>query len=451
MAKKVASRLEALQEKLGLLKKKTDEQRKAKKRAKKTEKRKSKKKKHQKQRAANQKSRKQKRQRMREHKEKKQNVKQRKSEKHKKMKVMVREKKAALKLKRVSRKESMREKIKLPEDVKIKEILEENLEEKTKEKEIEKVIAEEAMPEEPEQEKAEWEKSEQKELAKPEKKSKLSMPFKIKINLPRRKNKKAEKGKLEKRKTLGNKAVVGKKELDEDMSKDIIKQVIVADVMSTDPITVHANDKLSYLVRLFSSRNISGAPVVSDHSIIGIITKSDIIKVIGVKDLLDIDTVGLEKLGNSKVSDVMRKKVHFVNRYTKISDAADMMNKNDINLLPVVDDKKRIIGIVSRGDIVRVVSKELLTKMVQERRHIGKKMTKIETDIDSVLELIEKEGSINMIEVSKKLNVSEEKVEEWAKILEKEGIIEIFYPAFGSPKLRKKLKKEDEMYEEEDS
>ena len=235
-----------------------------------------------------------------------------------------------------------------------------------------------------------------------------------------------------------------------DTRSEMIKQLIVADVMSTDPITIKPTDKVSYVVRLFSTKKISGAPVVVDHNIVGIVTKSDIIKVIGVKDIFELDSKGIKELEDHKISDVMRKKVHYVKRYTKISEAADIMNKNDINLLPVIDDKKRIIGIVSRGDIVRVVSKELLTKMLQERRKVGKGIVKIETDIDSLLDLIEKEGSINMFDAHERLQVSEEHVEEWAKILEKEELIEIFYPAFGSPVLRKKLKKDVIVFDEEE-
>lgn len=502
MAEKVVSRLEELQKKLGLLKKATDSKRKAKKKAKKTEKRKFKKSKHQKQKARKQETKKLKRQRLGELKLKKLRTKEEKKKKHRMRKREIRKRKMTIKETRKAKKaerpptfmapkesDTTDERFELPEDRESpepqrlpereespevdkadidlenlenletpenqennsskennekKENKEEGVEEEAKEvaeEEVEEDVIEEAAKEKPK--KAEEEPTKRRSEKKP------LLPFKIKVNLHGKKKKKRDLRTILKERATKEAKRNGKSPT--EVSHEMIKQLIVADVMSTDPINVNTDDKLSYVVRLFSSKKISGAPVISDHTITGIITKSDIIKVIGVKDLLNIDTAGLDKLEDYKVSDVMRKKVHFVTRYTKVSDAADIMNKNDINLLPVVDDKKRVIGVVSRGDIVRVVSKELLTKMVQERRQAANRMVKIETDIDSVLELVEKEGSINIFSVKEKLGVSEDRVEDWAKILEKEGLIEIYYPAFGSPVLRKKLRKEAKMFEEEEN
>jgi CBS-domain-containing membrane protein len=320
-------------------------------------------------------------------------------------------------------------------------------------KELEKLLKEKPEPMKKSKAPPESEKK-KKDPDLPEKKGVLSLPFKVKINLPGRKKKEKD---IEEVRKEGKKEVAKKKialdkiELTGKSRSEMIKQLIVADVMSTDPITVKPDDKLSFVVRLFSNKKISGAPVVVEHNIVGLISKSDIVKVIGIKDVLDIDTPAFEKLENSKVSDVMKKKVYFVRKYNKLSEAADIMNKNDINLLPVVDNKKRIIGIVSRGDIVRVVSKELLAKLVQQQRQAMKKMTKIETDIDTVLDMVEQAGSISILEISERMTIHEDRIEDWAKTMEKEGLLEIFYPAFGSPVLRKKLRKDVISFEEEES
>jgi|GEM_PF-210299 len=276
-----------------------------------------------------------------------------------------------------------------------------------------------------------------------EQKPKLGFPqFKLSLNISKKARKEAKI-----RKFL-EKAKEGEVKPSKELDGDVIKQLIVADVMTKDPVTIKSDDKLSYIVRLFSNKKISGAPVISEGNIVGIITKSDIIKVIGVKDLLNIDSTGLKKLEDVKVSDIMRKKVQSVKRHTKIAEATHIMNKRNINILPVLDDKNRIVGVVSRGDIVRIVSKELLTKLIKDRRRLVKGMTTIETDIDSVLDIVEKEGSIGILKIKEKLMIEEDKIEEWAKILEKEGLIELYYPAFGSPILRKRIKDESEAEEE---
>jgi virulence-associated protein VagC len=62
----------------------------------------------------------------------------------------------------------------------------------------------------------------------------------------------------------------------------------------------------------------------------------------------------------------------------------------------------------------------------------------IETNIDKLLEIVEKKESVNVVDVSKELKVNVEQIENWAKILEEHGLIEIIYPLIGFPRLRKK-------------
>jgi hypothetical protein len=61
----------------------------------------------------------------------------------------------------------------------------------------------------------------------------------------------------------------------------------------------------------------------------------------------------------------------------------------------------------------------------------------LETNIDKLCELIEKKERIGVKEASKIFKVPEDKIEEWGKHLEKHGLLEIVYPTFGKPFLKK--------------
>lgn len=233
---------------------------------------------------------------------------------------------------------------------------------------------------------------------------------------------------------------IKEKKVVKKLPKEIVKELIAADIMAKKPIVVRVEDPLSYVVRLFADKKISGAPVVHGNNFVGIISESDIIKFIGVKDLLSIDSFGLKKLSEFKVSEAMHRRPIFVNEYTKLSEAADLMNKHDITRLPVLNDRREIVGIVSRSDIVRAVSKELLIRILRKRPGIEILKIKVETDVDNILKIVEKKGSIDIDEIEKKLMIPEEKIEEWGKILEKHDLLELYYPSFGKAKLRKKLK-----------
>jgi len=63
-------------------------------------------------------------------------------------------------------------------------------------------------------------------------------------------------------------------------------------------------------------------------------------------------------------------------------------------------------------------------------------LKKSETELDLVLELVEKNGSIPLAYVARKFGIKPEKAEEWAKILESHGLIKVYYPAIGAPILK---------------
>ncbi len=216
-----------------------------------------------------------------------------------------------------------------------------------------------------------------------------------------------------------------------------ITEAIVADVMSRDVSSLEPNDTISYAIRLFSDRKISGAPVVKGTNLVGMLVESDIIKLIGSKELLLGQGKGLKSLGEIKVEGVMHRNPITVREYTKLSEVADLMNKYGITQIPVLDERRELTGVLSRSDIMRAVSKKLLFKLLQ--KHEVQEVMKVDTDIDEILQIVERRGSIGMDEIQKRLTIPEDKIEEWGKILERHNLIEMFYPPIGKPEFRKKI------------
>jgi len=274
-------------------------------------------------------------------------------------------------------------------------------------------------------------------IAKTRKPKKLRIK-KIKRKLPKAKSLKPRKPQKI-LKIIAPKEQPKKKYIATKVPKEIVKEVIVADVMTKNPIVVHESDPLSYVVRLFSEKNFSGAPVIHNDNFVGMISESDIVKLVGVKDLLSLNTVGLKKLAELKVGEIMHRDPVFVYEYTKLSDAIDMMNNNNINKLPVLNEKRDIVGIIARRDVIRGISRELLFRVLK-RKPEERIRLKVETDIDEILKAVERKGSIGVDEIQQKLVIPEDKVEEWGKVLEKHNLLEVFYPPFGKPEFRKKLK-----------
>ena len=149
----------------------------------------------------------------------------------------------------------------------------------------------------------------------------------------------------------------------------------VKDVMKK-PIVVNPNDDIRDVIRLFRENKISGAPVVEDGRLVGIISESDIVKTITthneaidlilpspldlielpLKTTLKIEEFkeDIEKALKTKVRDVMTKNVITISPDETINDAAKLMIENNIKRLPVVENGK-LVGVITRGDLIEAL------------------------------------------------------------------------------------------------
>ena len=155
--------------------------------------------------------------------------------------------------------------------------------------------------------------------------------------------------------------------------------MLVKDIMEKNVITLKPDDTLKEVVQKFSENKISGAPVVdSDNLVIGIVSEADIFRTLKedsrefrmVHMFPDAKMIGLSfeevttdkkteevlnDLGGIKASEIMKKGVKTVGPEDQIKAVIDIVAKGLINRVPVVENGK-LIGIVSRGDIMKRLS-----------------------------------------------------------------------------------------------
>ena len=148
--------------------------------------------------------------------------------------------------------------------------------------------------------------------------------------------------------------------------------VLVRDVMTTDVFSVGKFDDMEEAIRILSENRISGLPVVDkDNRVIGVITEADILSVTGIKreaTFMDIirhmfkGSMVEQKMGDY-VGDVMTSHVVTVGPDDDICAAARTMDENRVRRLPVVDEENRLLGIISRADIVRSLSNRCVAEI----------------------------------------------------------------------------------------
>jgi predicted transcriptional regulator len=146
-------------------------------------------------------------------------------------------------------------------------------------------------------------------------------------------------------KLVVNGMVVGRDDMDNLILLDTtsirsIPHKSVMEVASQNLITLNPSMSIKEAAGILSNNDIEGAPVLQDHDVMGILTLSDISKAI---------SQGNE---NVNVVEVMSKHIITVEEELMISDAIEIMNKNKIGRLIVVNKDKVPVGIVTRTDLL---------------------------------------------------------------------------------------------------
>ncbi|MGB0358735.1 MAG: CBS domain-containing protein [Litorivicinaceae bacterium] len=128
----------------------------------------------------------------------------------------------------------------------------------------------------------------------------------------------------------------------------MFRSILIDDFMTKNLATATEDMDLLSLVDLLLRRGISGAPVVdgSGH-LIGMVSEHDCLKAILVGTYQG-------EVGGS-VADVLTTSVETIRLGTSIVEAANQMVTSGRRRLPVVDHENRLIGQISRSDLLRAV------------------------------------------------------------------------------------------------
>lgn len=143
----------------------------------------------------------------------------------------------------------------------------------------------------------------------------------------------------------------------------------VGEVMTREVVAVHPDTPIGEVVRLLIDRDFRALPVVDDaNRLVGIITNRDLIERGGltarVELLGQLDQVALERAlagsgARGKVAaDVMTRDVLSVTADRSLRTATHLMVERTIKRLPVVDADRRLVGVLSRVDVLRTMGED---------------------------------------------------------------------------------------------
>jgi CBS domain-containing protein len=152
---------------------------------------------------------------------------------------------------------------------------------------------------------------------------------------------------------------------------------LIQTVMTHDPIVAYADTPIATVVQLLAEKHISSLPVVSDTGhLIGMVSETDLMwQETGVTPpayVMLLDSViylqnpakyerSLHKALGQTVLDVMTKNPVTITADQPLPVAARLMSDRQVQSLPVLDDDHQLVGILTRGDIIRVMAAEMQT------------------------------------------------------------------------------------------
>ena len=148
----------------------------------------------------------------------------------------------------------------------------------------------------------------------------------------------------------------------------------VADVMTSEVLTVKRETPLKEAIQILADKKISALPVVEESGkLVGILSEGDLMwQESGVEAppyIMLLDSIiylqnptqhdkEIHKALGQTVGEVMSDRPLTIKPEQLVREAARLMHDKKIRRLPVIDERERVIGIITQGDIVRMMAME---------------------------------------------------------------------------------------------
>jgi CBS domain-containing protein len=141
------------------------------------------------------------------------------------------------------------------------------------------------------------------------------------------------------------------------------------DIMTTNVLTFRADTPVMDIAASLAAWRVSGAPVVDEENrVVGMVSEGDLLRrsELGTEKrrsswltfFTDDTTLAkeFEKAHGQHAANIMSRPAFSVTEDATLDEIANLLEKRRIKRLPVVRDGK-LVGIITRGDIVRVIAR----------------------------------------------------------------------------------------------
>ncbi len=126
-----------------------------------------------------------------------------------------------------------------------------------------------------------------------------------------------------------------------------------AQLMNRKIIVLHQDDKIIHAWQIFQQYGFRHIPIVDeDEQLLGILSDRDILR---KSSSLELNPIA--DIGKKRVATVMSERVLTASEDTEIRLLAEAMTGYHVGAIPILDEERHIIGMVTRSDILNAIMK----------------------------------------------------------------------------------------------
>jgi CBS domain-containing protein len=131
----------------------------------------------------------------------------------------------------------------------------------------------------------------------------------------------------------------------------------ISEVMTSKVCSIDADKTVAYAAKMMKDENVGFAPIVEGDRLVGTVTDRDIaVKV--VADGKDPQTTLVHEIAETNVVTVEPDQ--------DLDDALQLMASHQVRRLPVVEQDRRLVGVVAQADVAQETAPKKVGEMVEE-------------------------------------------------------------------------------------
>jgi CBS domain-containing protein len=131
----------------------------------------------------------------------------------------------------------------------------------------------------------------------------------------------------------------------------------ISELMSSNPCAIEADKPVAYAARMMKDEDVGLAPIVEGDRLVGTLTDRDIVTRV-VAEGRDPQSVAVREVASTDLVTI--------DPQQDLGEALQLMARNQVRRLPVVEEDGRLVGVVAQADVAREAKDKQTGELVEE-------------------------------------------------------------------------------------